>query len=201
MNSEDTSLTGDNRKMLTKITRSCPTMHCFTAAPFRKLVFQKGTEPSCTSSTLLVKGKGHWDPRAPSLQHLPFLSADSLLSPLTDSVDFFFFFTSLFFFPTKMEKKDTWMCSFSEEISFCWGSNKHELLILTEYYIWYSIKRWLFPKKSVSDQRPSFQCTHKNRQSVYVFVCVWWINVWLPPLLLCLCTSHFMCVYVCAFPS
>lgn len=41
-----------------KIRLSFPTMHCFTTAPFRKLVFQKGTEPSCTSSTLLlVKGK------------------------------------------------------------------------------------------------------------------------------------------------
>ena len=115
-------------KKLTNITRSCPTMHCFTAAPFRKLVFQKGTEPSCTSSMLLVKGKGHRDPKAPSSQHLPFRRQPPLLSsPKLD------FFTSLFFFPTKMEKKDTWMCSFSEEISFCWGSNKHELLILTEY--------------------------------------------------------------------
>lgn len=132
MDSEDKPLTGDNRRMLTKITRSCPTMHCFTAAPFRKLVFQKGTEPSRTSSTLLVKGKGNRDPRAPVSQHLPFCSQPPLSSHKLCGF-FFFFLTSLFFFPTKMEKKDTWMCSFSEEISFCWGSNKHELLILTEY--------------------------------------------------------------------
>lgn len=102
MNSEDRSLTGDNRKRLTKkFTRSCPTMHCFTAAPFRKLVFQKGTEPSCTSSTLLVKGKGHWDLRAPSSQHLP----SRWQPPLSSSKLCGFFFLPYFSFRQKWKKK------------------------------------------------------------------------------------------------
>lgn len=57
MKSKERSFTRDNQKQL-----SSSTMHCFTTAPIRKLVFQKGTEPSCTSSTLLVKGKKDtWD--------------------------------------------------------------------------------------------------------------------------------------------
>ncbi len=82
-------------------------MHCFTTAPFRKLVFQKGTEPSCTSSTLLVKGKGVWDPGAPSSQHLPFLRY--LPRSSSNSVDF------LIFLSDRNGKKVTRMCSFSEE--------------------------------------------------------------------------------------
>ena len=76
-------------KNYNKIWLPCPTMHCFTTAPFRKLVFQKGTEPSCTSSTLLVKGKGIQDLMAPSSQHLPFLRYHPLFS--SNSVDFLIF--------------------------------------------------------------------------------------------------------------
>lgn len=93
-----------------KIRHSHPTMHCFTTAPFRKLVFQKGTEPSCTSSTLLVKGKGVWGTMRPPLIASSF---DIFLTPPPTLWIF------PFFFPTEMEKKVTRTCSFSEENSFC----------------------------------------------------------------------------------
>lgn len=85
--------------------RSCPTMHCFTTAPFRKLVFQKGTEPSCTSKrALLVKGKkGSGAPVAPVVAASSSILL-SFLPPLPTLWTGFLFFS--FFFPTKMEKKE-----------------------------------------------------------------------------------------------